>query len=123
MSAAIALDIDGTIDQAPELFSFLSKHWPGKVYVVTYREDRQDAEEVLASWGIRYDALYLVRASETKTELLERLGDVRFFFEDMDEAIESVPKSINCFKVRNAEDFDFDSGRWRRPCRHDDDCG
>ena len=32
---SIALDLDGTIDEAPEFFRVLSECWPGKVYVIT----------------------------------------------------------------------------------------
>lgn len=37
---SIALDLDGTIDEAPVFFQFLSKCWPGTVYVITYRSDQ-----------------------------------------------------------------------------------
>jgi len=120
MKSAIALDIDGTVDKVPEFFSFLSQHWPGKVYIVSYREDRQQAEADLAAWGIRYDELHLVKLFQTKAELLDRLDDVSFFFEDMDEAIHAIPESITCFKIRNNENFNFDEEKWRRPCREDD---
>jgi len=111
---AIALDIDGTISQAPEFFAFLSRQWPGPVYVITYREDRKRAMAELKAWGICCDELHMVGMDDSKADCLEKLQNVRYLFEDMDEAIGDVPESITCFKVRNTENFDFDEGRWHR---------
>src|SRR4051812_46263292 len=41
---ALGIDLDGTIDQDPGFFSRLSEFWPGPVYIVTYRHDREKAE-------------------------------------------------------------------------------
>ena len=113
MKPAIALDIDGTISQAPDFFAHLSQHWPGRVYVITYREDLEDAQADLDSWGIRCDELIRTSVVVSKADLMELREDIRYFFEDMDIAITDVPEHITCFKVRNEENFDFDKGRWR----------
>jgi hypothetical protein len=113
MEPAIALDIDGTISQAPDFFAHLSQHWPGKVYVITFREDLKEAQTKLDNWGIRYDELIRTSVHVSKADLMETRADIRYFFEDMDYAIQDVPEQITCFKVRNEENFDFDEGKWQ----------
>ena len=113
MEPAIALDIDGTISQAPDFFAHLSQHWPGPVYVITYREDLEDAQADLDHWGIRCDELIRTSVLVSKADLMELREDIRYFFEDMDHALADVPEHITCFKVRNEENFDFDHGQWR----------
>ncbi len=70
----LGLDLDGCVDEAPIFFRLLSSCWPGKVVVITFRDDRAKAEADLARFGIRYDELVLVDSFDAKAEVIIRLG-------------------------------------------------
>ena len=58
----IAFDIDDTITRCPEFFAIISKALIAsghRVYVLTYREDREFAEQDLAERGVVFDELVL----------------------------------------------------------------
>lgn len=38
---SLRIDLDGCVDKSPIFFSVLSNCWRGKVFVITYRSDRQ----------------------------------------------------------------------------------
>jgi hypothetical protein len=40
----LGLDLDGLIDENANFFGVLSNVWPGDVYVITYRDDRDKAQ-------------------------------------------------------------------------------
>ncbi|PQO27599.1 hypothetical protein C5Y96_18910 [Blastopirellula marina] len=110
-SPSIGIDLDGTIDEAPTFFRLLSHRWPGRVFIITFRDDRTKAEQRLAEFGIRYDELVLVTSLEAKADVIHRLG-ILIYFDDQDEAIQHVPHQVNVFKIRNGGNFDFDVNRW-----------
>lgn len=105
----IAFDIDGTIDQAPEFFSILSNIWPGKVYIITYREHRAKAITELESIGIRFDDLVIVNSMEEKGQVLVD-NNIRVYIDDMDEVITNIPESVVVLKMRNGGNYK--AGKW-----------
>jgi hypothetical protein len=65
----IALDIDDTITRCPEFFSIISKALRAaghRVYIISWREDREFAEEDLAEYGIDCDQLILPAEQEIR---------------------------------------------------------
>ncbi len=58
--APIGIDLDGTIDEAPQFFEWLSKTWPGRVLILSYRSDRAKAIRDLDRFAIHYDELVLL---------------------------------------------------------------
>ena len=46
----LGLDLDGTIDENPAFFCNLTTTWPGDVYVLTFRLDRDHAIEYARPW-------------------------------------------------------------------------
>lgn len=105
----LGLDLDGTIDENPLFFGILSRMWPGKVYVITYRSDLQKAEQDLDNFGIRYDRVILAASYAAKAEVIKEL-DVNVYFDDMDEVITHIPESVTVVKVRNGGNFE--GGKW-----------
>lgn len=106
---ALGLDLDGTIDENPLFFGILSRTWPGKVYVITYRNDYAKASDDLAGFGIHYDAIVLVSSFAQKAEKIREL-QIGVYFDDMDEVITHIPDSVTVVKVRNGGNFD--AGKW-----------
>jgi pimeloyl-ACP methyl ester carboxylesterase len=104
----IALDIDGTITEAPAFFSLLTRALrDARITVVSFRQDEAEASRLLAELGIRYDALVLIndpalgnRDDESwevwKAGLVARLG-VDVFFEDMPEVVRLVRAPTKVF--------------------------
>src|SRR5262249_47569689 len=82
---ALGLDPDGTIDEAPDFFRFLSSAWPGPVYVVSYRDDKGKVEVDVARFGVRAEVV-LVNSFVEKAEVIRRLG-IKVYFDDMDEVL------------------------------------
>jgi hypothetical protein len=108
---SLGLDLDGTIDEAPGLFRLLAQHWPGKVFVITYRSDRAKAESDLKRFDIRYDQLILVDSFEAKAEVIFS-NNIQVYFDDQPEMIQNVPSDVNVMLVRNGGNFDFDDKKW-----------
>lgn len=108
---AIALDLDGTIDEAPEFFRLLSESWPGKVYVITYRSDQAKAERDVAKFGIRCDEVILVSRFDEKADVIAERG-ISVYFDDQDEMLMHIPKGVTVLKIRNGGNFDFESRKW-----------
>ncbi len=79
---SLGIDIDGCVDEAPLFFTILTHSWPGKVFVITYRNDRAKAEQVLADYDIRYDELILVSSFDAKAEVILEKG-ILVFFDDL----------------------------------------
>ncbi|HEX6813298.1 MAG TPA: hypothetical protein VF384_16885, partial [Planctomycetota bacterium] len=103
----IALDIDGTITEAPQFFSLLTRTLRGaRVTVVSFRQDDVEARRLLTELDIRYDTLVLINDPELgnrdepweawKAGLVARLG-VDVFFEDMPEVVRLVRAPTKVF--------------------------
>lgn len=107
----IAFDLDGTITDAPEFFSTLSKLWNDDVYVITYREDRKSAITDLNELDIHYTKLILVHSFEEKAEVVKRL-EIAVYFDDMPEMLKQMPKETAVCLFRNEGNFDFKDRRW-----------
>ncbi len=107
----IAFDLDGTITEAPEFFSTLSKLWNDDVYVITYRNDRSKAVAELKKLDIRFTDVILVKSFEEKAEIVRRLG-IGMYFDDMPEMLKQMPKEAGICLFRNEGNFDFDDRRW-----------
>ncbi|MFM7110400.1 MAG: hypothetical protein ACKO9Z_07780 [Planctomycetota bacterium] len=108
---AIGIDIDGCVDEFPEFFRVLAGYWPGKVYVITYREDRSKAEAFLAKFGVRCCELILVNSFEEKALVIAREGII-VFFDDQPEVLKPVAPACGVMLVRNEGNFDFDDRKW-----------
>ena len=112
----VALDIDGTISEHPELFALLSASLRAAghtVVVLTYR-DPERAEHTrtqLAGWRISFDELVFAGSLSGKGELC-RHHAIDVFIDDQDECIVGVPESVLVLKVRNGGNFDYDGRRW-----------
>jgi uncharacterized HAD superfamily protein len=112
----VALDIDGTISEHPELFAVLSSALRAaghKVLVLTYRDPaRAEATRAqLAAWRVELDELVIADSLEGKGALCAAHG-VDLFFDDQDECIVAVPEHVLVCKVRNGGNFDFHGRRW-----------
>jgi hypothetical protein len=117
----IALDIDGTLDEHPAFFAFLSTVLRASghtVLILTYRDPlrRQQAEDQLAGWGIVFDELHIARSLGDKGHLCRELA-VDIFFDDQDECIVEVDEHTLVLKVRNGGNFDFDAKKWLSTAR------
>jgi hypothetical protein len=107
----LGIDLDGCVDEAPVFFQLLTAYWPGKVVVITFRDDRAKAETVLKDFQVRYDAIVLVDTFEAKADVIAELG-VHTYFDDQPEMLRDIPPTVNVFLVRNEGNFDFDDRRW-----------
>ncbi len=105
----LGLDLDGTIDENPQFFGLLSRLWPAKVYVITYRDDRDRTVADLERYGIRYDEIIMVKTFAQKAEEIARLG-IGVYVDDMDEVITHIPENVTVLKVRNGGNFE--GGKW-----------
>jgi hypothetical protein len=103
---AIALDLDGTIDEAPAFFRVLSECWPGKLYVITYRNDRMKAEQDVAKYGIRCDEVVVASSFQQKAaEIASR--NISVYVDDQDEILLHIPENVTVLKIRNGGNYDF----------------
>lgn len=109
-SAALGIDLDGTIDEAPEFFRLLSSVWPAAVYIITYRDHLAKAQEDVTRFGIKAQVILVNSFAEKATKIRE-LG-IKVFFDDMDEVLLHIPSDVTVFKVRNEGNFDFKSRKW-----------
>ena len=107
----LGIDIDGCVDEAPIFFRILTRIWPGKVFVVSYRRDRAKAIHDLARWEISYDQLFLVTALDEKAAVIAREG-IRIYFDDQPECLKAIDALTNVMLVRNGGNFDFEDQRW-----------
>ena len=108
---ALGIDLDGTIDEAPDFFAEISNSWKGMVYVITYRDDEKKARDDAEKHGVRVDAVILVNSFEEKSRKIKELG-ITCFFDDMDEVLQHIAPECKVFKIRNEGNFDFESKRW-----------
>ncbi len=108
---SLGIDIDGCVDEAPLFFQLLTRCWPGRVIVISFRSDRPKAEACLAQYKIRYDELILVNSFAAKAEVIEREG-ISIFIDDQPEVLKHIPSSVNVLLFRNEGNFDFEDRRW-----------
>jgi len=109
----IGIDVDGTMDEAPWLYSLLTRalrEAGHEVHVITYRDDREKVIEQLREWGISYDGLHLpdgiVYAPEWKGELAGKLG-LDVMFEDSPEVLSKMPSGVLRMWCCQPEIFDM----------------
>lgn len=108
----ILLDLDGTINSAPNFFSQFSMQMASiaDIHVVTYRTEgqRQETIDELQKLGIFYHHLALTK--EKLAYVLDK--GINVVFEDTDEFFKMMPESVTVFKIREEDNFDFRSHRW-----------
>ena len=102
---------DGCIDEAPDFFGPLSNVWPGKIYVITFRRDYDQAVDYVNSFGIRYDEIILVNRFEAKAEVIAA-KNIGVYFDDQDEMLMHIPDTVTVLKIRNGGNFEFDTRQW-----------
>ena len=107
----LGVDIDGCIDDHGIFFSILTHSWPGKVYVITYRDDRDKAEQVLKQYGIRWDELILVNSFDEKVKVVAEKG-ILVYFDDQPEMLRDIPQGVTVMLVRNEGNYDFEAKKW-----------
>jgi len=105
------LDLDGTITEAPKFFSAWTKSWPGRVVIITYRNDREKTIADLKHHEIRYDDLVLVERMDAKAAVIAEHG-VTMYVDDQPEMLKNVPDNVGVMLFRNEGNFDFDDERW-----------
>lgn len=108
---SIGIDLDGTIDESPVFFEILTRAWPGKVYIITYRHDFECIQADLERFRIKYTKIIMVTSFKQKSEEIDRLG-ISVFFDDMDEVLQHVAPDVTVMKVRNQGNFDYEEKRW-----------
>lgn len=112
----IGLDIDDTITRCPAFFALLCKALLDaghEVHVISYRESRQQTEEELREYGIRFTSLTLTDRDDFaregffqwKAKVCKELG-IDILFEDMPEVINQLDGSTIAFVA-----FDPELGR------------
>jgi len=103
----IGIDIDGTITAYPDFFSRLSHVWPGDVYVITYRYNKECSIETCKEHNIRYTDVVLAKSRNDKCRIVKELGIIAFY-DDMPEAMLECNKNVACFLVRDTHNFDYE---------------
>jgi hypothetical protein len=107
----LGLDLDGCVDEAPAFFRTLSHFWTGRVIVITFRDDREKAKQVLFQYDIRYDELILVDTFDAKADVIIASG-ISVYFDDQPEMLKNVPPNVQVMLVRNGGNFDFGDRKW-----------
>lgn len=105
---ALGIDLDGCVDEAPIFFQVLTSRWPGKVVVITYRDDKEKATRFLADYRIRWDDLILVQSFDEKAKVIAEKG-ILVYFDDQPEMLKNIPSTVSVMLVRNGGNYDFDS--------------
>lgn len=107
----LGLDLDGVITEAPEFFSAWTHSWPGKVIVITYRNNRVKAITDVESRDIRYDEIILVDRFDAKAEVIHEKG-VDIYVDDQPEMLKKVKTDCQVMLFRNDGNFDSDDQKW-----------
>jgi hypothetical protein len=107
----LGLDLDGTISESPEYFKMLTSIWPGKIFIITYRRNFDEARNCVESFGITYDELILVDKMDGKAAVIAEKG-VDVYYDDQPEMLHNVPENVQVFLVRNGGNFDFEDRLW-----------
>jgi len=107
----LGLDLDGLLDEANGFFQLLTKIWPGRVTVISYRTDDDKAKADLAKLGIEYDDLVLVSTFDAKADVIQEKS-IGVYFDDQPEMLKNIPEDVHIFLYRNGGNFDFDDRLW-----------
>lgn len=105
------LDLDGVIDENAAFFSTLAKCWPGDVFIVTFRDDRDKAVADLERLGVKYTDLILVNSFAEKADVIARLA-IDVYIDDQDEIIRTIPENVTVLKMRNGGNYDAAERKW-----------
>ena len=108
----LGLDLDGVISENPLVFAILSEVWPGRVVIITYRDDRAKTEADLSRYAIRYDELILVDSFDAKAQVISQQMGVSIYIDDQPEMLKDVPQSVAVMLFRNPGNFDHDDKKW-----------
>ena len=108
---SIGIDIDGCVDEAPIFFQILTNRWPGKIFVITCRDNREKAVQDLQKYKIQYTDLVLVNSLEAKAKIIQENG-IYVFFDDQPEALKEIVPGCNVMLVRNEGNFNFEVKKW-----------
>lgn len=107
----LGFDLDGLLDEATDFFSLLSRIWPGKVFIISYRNGFAKAEADLRRLGIAYDELVLVDSFDAKADVIAQ-KNVGIYFDDQPEMLKNIPEDVQVLLFRNGGNFDFEDRRW-----------
>jgi hypothetical protein len=108
---SLGIDLDGCVDEAPIFFQILTSRWPGKVFVITFRDDQEKAARLLADHRIRWDEIILVHSFDEKARVIAQKG-LLVYFDDQPEMLKDIPPTVSVMLVRNGGNYDFDSKKW-----------
>jgi hypothetical protein len=108
---SLGIDLDGCVDEAPIFFQILTSRWPGKVFVITYRDDQEKAARLLADHHIRWDEIVLVHSFDEKARVIAEKG-ILVYFDDQPEMLKDIPSTVSVMLVRNGGNYDFESKKW-----------
>lgn len=103
-SLTLGVDLDGTIDEAPEFFATLMGVWPGRVIIITCRNDKAAAIARAKQFGVYFDEIVLVRKLEDKAAVIRQLN-VNVYVDDQDECLMDIPSNTTVLKIRNGGNF------------------
>lgn len=109
----IAVDLDGTISEYPEFFSFFTRAMAKagcKIYVLTDRIPGTEVQvvEELKSYNITYHVLKIT--SDKATFIIDE--GITVMFDDMDRYFRELPPDVAVFKIRQKYNFNFDKMIW-----------
>jgi len=107
----LGLDLDGLLDEANEFFKLFATIWPGKVIVISYRDNYAKAEADLERLGMTYDELVLVNSFDAKADVIAE-KNVKVYFDDQPEMLKNIPEGVHVFLYRNGGNYDFDDRLW-----------
>ena len=108
---SLGLDVDGCITDYPVFFSILANNWPGKVYIITYRNDKSKIEQLLKDYNIHYNEIVLVNSVADKAKVIAENG-ISVFFDDQPEMIQNISPLVTVLLLRNGGNFDYESKKW-----------
>ena len=112
----IAIDIDNTITEYPELFVSLTKALSRindiEIIILTFREisdeSYKNTKNELDEIGIKYDHLII---TDNKQKYIKD-NNISVFVDDTDENFKGLGPEICCLKIREEGNYDFNSHRW-----------
>ena len=110
-AVTLGLDLDGLLDEANEFFKLFATIWPGKVIVISYRDNYAKAEADLERLGMTYDELVLVNSFDAKADVIAE-KNVKVYFDDQPEMLKNIPEGVHVFLYRNGGNYDFDDRLW-----------
>ncbi len=107
----LGLDLDGLLDEANGFFQVLTKLWPGRVVIISYRADYAKAEADLNKLKVTYDQLCLVDSFDAKADVIAE-QQISVYFDDQPEMLKTIPEGVHVMLYRNGGNFDFDERLW-----------